>query len=348
MSERGHEITVLTFTDDPSSSSVGGVFRYPRGWMLPRRHAAIVRWLHQHSADYDIVYATGLHTASVAGAKIAGKPVVVKIVGDPAWERGQRVADLSQGFDEFQRDPGGGLRVSAMRWVRNWTVRRADALVTPSEYLASVVRRWVPGRSVLVVQNGVRVPDTVLQGSLVSERNGTLRVIYVGRLVPHKRVEILVDAVRGLRDVELEIVGEGPEEERLRGLADSSGGQVRLLGALSHDQTINRIADADVLANASSYEGLPHVALEALVSGTPLIVSAAGGTTEAVIDGENAIVVQEADPSSFRAGLVSLRDNPDLRSELSSGARSSGAKWDFQFTADKVENLLCSMCNSVL
>ena len=81
--ERGHRVTVLTLWDGPCVSVRPGLIRFPRRWTWPVRQAAVASWLARHRDAYDTVYATGLHPAAVAGARLAGRPVVVKVVGDP-------------------------------------------------------------------------------------------------------------------------------------------------------------------------------------------------------------------------------------------------------------------------
>src|SRR2546423_7487665 len=129
---RGHQVTVLTLTDEPGQPAPADLVRYPRRWPWPRRALAVAAWLFKHGDDYDVAYATGMGEAAVLGGRLAGRPVILKIVGDPAWERGVRQGKTSTSFDDFQDAGGGGLALRAMRWVRNWSVRRATARVTPS------------------------------------------------------------------------------------------------------------------------------------------------------------------------------------------------------------------------
>src|SRR5262249_52931617 len=139
---RGHRVTVLAFTDDRRRSSDRDLVVFPRSWPWPWRTLRAFFWIVRHRDSFDVVYATGMTPVAVAGARVARRPVIVKIVGDPAWERGVRRGLTSESFDDFQDDTGGGLSLRAMRALRNTSVRAANQVVTPSEHLSSVVARW--------------------------------------------------------------------------------------------------------------------------------------------------------------------------------------------------------------
>ena len=79
--------------------------------------------------------------------ELARRPVIVKIVGDAAWERGSRLGLTRDSFDRFQEsDDRAGRGCEPCARLRNWSVRRATVVVAPSEHLAQSIRRWAPRR----------------------------------------------------------------------------------------------------------------------------------------------------------------------------------------------------------
>jgi glycosyltransferase involved in cell wall biosynthesis len=337
---RGHPVTVLTLWDGRGTDRTADVVRFPRLWPWPLRLGAVAWWLLEHRDRYDVVYATGLLPAAVAGARLAGRPVVVKVVGDAAWERGRRQGLTDRDFDDFQGSQGGPLRLRSMRWVRDWSLRRSTAITAPTEYLAGIVERWLDGPAdVTVVPNGVRSP-----GRRRARRSGTapLRAMFVGRLVPHKRVELLLEAIAATEGVTLDVVGDGPERARLETCARELDldDRVTFAGPVPQEEVMRRLAGADALLLASDYEGLPHAAIEALAWGVPLIAPPVGGTGDALRDERTGLVVEDVTAPAFSRALTRLRDDPDLRRRLSRGARRSAAGWRIERTVDQVENLL--------
>ncbi|MFP4644830.1 MAG: glycosyltransferase, partial [Spirochaetales bacterium] len=120
-----------------------------------------------------------------------------------------------------------------------------------------------------------------------------LELLAVGRLVPQKGFDLLLEALAGTtRDVKLTIAGEGPEHPRLEHAASKlpAGKPVRFVGFT--DNPWRLMARSDVLVLSSRYEGLPNVVLEAGAVGLPVIAfDCPGGTREIVYDGQNGVLV---------------------------------------------------------
>ncbi|MGH2787981.1 MAG: glycosyltransferase family 4 protein [Actinomycetota bacterium] len=339
LNDRGHFITIVSLCDARAEERGDGIIRFPRQGPWVVRLMAVVRWLIRNRSAYDVIYATGLHSPAVIGARLARRPVVVKVVGDAAWERASRQGLTTLSFDKFQVDPHSSKRVSAMRRLRNWSLRNADAITVPSRYLAEIVQNWTGRDQVEVIPNGVGGPLERFSGVRRSDR---LKLAFVGRLVPHKRVPTILDAMARLPDVFLEVIGDGPSRPELEDHARSLGlvDRVSFCGALPRDEVFQRLASSHALILASDYEGLPHTAIESLAVGTPVIATPAGGTTEVVVDQKNGLIIEGATPDAIAATVERLRDDGFLRERLIEGARQDAVRWRFDNTADRVEDLL--------
>ena len=175
---RGHTVTVLALTAEARPTKADGVVRFPRSWPWPLRSARILAWIARSSRRFDLVYATGLGPLAVAGARLGRRPVILKIVGDPAWERGARRGLTTDSFDSFQAQeasseaPTEKRSLRAMRWLRNWSTRNATLVVTPSEHLGHAVERWSGRDDVVIVPNGAKpaVRPNHREGSHASAR----------------------------------------------------------------------------------------------------------------------------------------------------------------------------------
>jgi glycosyltransferase involved in cell wall biosynthesis len=109
-------------------------------------------------------------------------------------------------------------------------------------------------------------------------------VVSLGALIPRKGHDVVINAVATLPQATLLIAGEGPERARLEAQIARLGleGRVRLLGAIPHDDLPALLGAADVMALASSSEGLANAWVEALACGTPVVITDAGGAHEVV------------------------------------------------------------------
>ena len=135
-----------------------------------------------------------------------------------------------------------------------------------------------------------------------------------------------------------------PELDRLQSLAARLGvtDRVSFAGVLDHEQVLRRVAAADALVLASSHEGLPHVVLEALVSGTPVVTSPAGGVGEVLTDEVDGLLVRDATPQGFATAFERLARDPALLARLRKGAAETGTEWRFERCADRLEQLMRS------
>ena len=344
--DRGHEVVVLSLTDGKRRTDDNLVL-YPRWWPWPVRTVAVTVWLLRHRRRYDVLYATGLDLPAVVGSRLGRRPVALKVPGDRAWERGRRLGLTEASFDEFQVLAGGPLRLRAMRAARDWAARNASVLVVPSHYMAGVVERWAGGRTpVTVVANGVSAPESGVDPASQPRAGAGLALVFVGRLVAHKRVDRLLEALV-LTDpsVVLDVVGDGPERDGLvaRAAALGVGPRVRFTGTLDHPDVMRRLSAADALVSATTYEGLPHVVIEALAAGTPVVSTPAGGVVEAIVEGVNGLLVDPPSPEAFAHHFERLRLDPQLRERLSAGARESGQAWGFDRCATGVEEVLSAI-----
>ena len=135
----------------------------------------------------------------------------------------------------------------------------------------------------------------------------------MARLEPQKNPELLAEACSALQHpAELLIAGEGS----LRPQLEKHSG-VTLLGVRSDIPEL--MADADVFALSSDYEGHPVALLEAMAAGLPVVATAVGGVPEIV--GDAGLLVPPRNIEAFRNALLQLQHDPSLREELSRRAR---------------------------
>jgi glycosyltransferase involved in cell wall biosynthesis len=176
-----------------------------------------------------------------------------------------------------------------------------------------------------VVYNGVDPerfsPGVAPQGSLV--------VLAVGNLIPTKGHEVLLRAVASLAQefpaLELEIVGEGPERDRLESVADKLQitGRVKFLGRQSRDQVAAAMKRCTVFALPSRNEGLGCVYLEAMSCGKPVIGCRGQGIAEVIRHGSNGFLVGPDNEKELSLALAMLLRDENLRRNLGRAARDT-------------------------
>lgn len=160
----------------------------------------------------------------------------------------------------------------------------------------------------------------------VDAQSSPFRLVSTGRLVWAKGLEFALLAIRDLFDrgykVRYDILGSGPEEERLRfaiydlGLAD----HVNLLGSRSHGEVLMALAEAHVYVVSSVSEGISNAALEAMAIGIPVVSTDAGGMGEAITS-DCGIVVPSRGPLEMSRAIGTLLDDEPRRRRMGDAAR---------------------------
>jgi glycosyltransferase involved in cell wall biosynthesis len=208
--------------------------------------------------------------------------------------------------------------------LTRWIWRRADRVVTVSTSLAEEARRTIPDLACGVIWNGVDLDRFRPPLEPRWRRPGPLRCVAVGRLVECKGLGALLRAMAmlGPGRLELEIVGSGPCEPGLRGLAARLGisDSVRFAGALGRDAVADALRRADLYTMAPRAESFGIAFAEALASGLPVVGSTVGGIPEFVEHGRNGFLVPPDDPEALAAAIGAFADDPGLRAEV--GARN--------------------------
>jgi glycosyltransferase involved in cell wall biosynthesis len=188
--------------------------------------------------------------------------------------------------------------------------RLARVLLAPNLELVDLLRRRT-GRPTFLMQRGV---DTALFSPEKRDRaNGPLTIGYVGRLSPEKSVRTLRDVEQslmaaGISDFRIVIVGDGHE----RGWLEANLKNADFRGVLQGDELARAYANLDIFAFPSHTDTFGNVILEALASGTPVVVTQDGGPKYLVQHGVTGLVSPDA--PSFLQNVVTLaRDTEMLR-----------------------------------
>ena len=172
-----------------------------------------------------------------------------------------------------------------------------------------------------------------------------LRIFYAGWLTSLRGVRHMVNAVRNLDDVTLEIAGTGPEEE-VRQIHDEelvAKGKLRFSGWIPYEQVIEKESEADILFyffNPESLSGRyasPNKLFQAMMGSKPIIVSDGGWMAEVVRKENCGLVVPFGDVAAITEAIVKLKTNPDLRHALGqNGRRAYEQRYNWGIMSDRL------------
>jgi glycosyltransferase involved in cell wall biosynthesis len=264
-----------------------------------------LRW-HRFRPD---ALTVGFDAASYAIAARKQRPHVASIkgvIGDVvAFERGAAKASviLQAHFEKLH-------------------AQRADLVITPSRYCAERLDELYGVRNALVIPELIdldRWNDLLEQASPGPDRRH-FTVLCVCRFYPRKRVDVLLRAAAMLRgripELEIRIVGDGPEAPRLRSLwrelrLEST---VTWTGNVTHRQLAAEYRRADIFSLPSVQEGFGIVFLEAMAAGKPIVAARSAAVPEVV---QHGCLVEPDDAEALAAAIQTLYFNAGLRTRLS-------------------------------
>jgi glycosyltransferase involved in cell wall biosynthesis len=159
-------------------------------------------------------------------------------------------------------------------------------------------------------------------------RSNLVRLICVGRLAAEKGqvglLQAFAKASADIQNVELILVGDGPERARVEAAIAELGlrDRVQLRGRLPEFETLEEIAQSDVLVLSSFMEGLPVVLMEALALSVPVVAPCVAGIPELVEDGVNGLLFAPGDWNKLADCLRRILADAALRERLAAPGRA--------------------------
>ncbi len=223
---------------------------------------------------------------------------------------------------------------------REWLRRicsDADRVIAISlfneDYLAEVLAGT--GARVSLLRNGLELSRFPYRGCEGGRRRAEpLRILAVGRLVPKKGFDDLLDALHLLktkgREVHLDLAGEGELAAHLAGRVAQLGlaRQVNLLGPRTQSEVRDLLSQADLfaapcrIADDGNMDGLPTVVLEAMATGTPVVATAVTGLPEAIHDGDTGILLTPGDVTGLAEAIEDVDEGRVNGPALARAART--------------------------
>lgn len=224
---------------------------------------------------------------------------------------------------------------------------RAARIVVSSPLLAEHAAALAPYRDrVRVIPFGIdpsrwaATPSIRARAAAIRREAGERPlVLFAGRMVPYKGVDVLLRALCGV-DAAAVLVGDGPARTGWAALAGELGleGCVRFAGEVPHEElaALYHACDLFVLPSVTRAEAFGYVQLEAMACGRPLVSTRLpSGVPWVNRDGETGLTVAPGDVEALRSAIVRLARDPALRARLGGAGR---ARVDAEFTIPKMQN----------
>lgn len=282
--EKGHSVRIVTVTPLADEEEIGelDVHRLPSSGEMRQQ----VQWA-------DVFVQNGVSLRSLHWPVLTGTPLVM----------------VHQNLQEGGQSP-----------LIRTQLRRGATFLGPNVVISTPVEDTIPGPSVRIPNTFRPIYDQIEERPVRGSENRK-GLLFVGRLVSVKGVDIAVEALRRLhprgREISLTICGDGPERSALEKQVKQAGleNSVTFEGWTSPNRLAELYRRAEALLVPSRYEPFGIVALEAIASGCPVIASGTGGLPEAV--GDCGIIVEPDSPDALATATDKILD-PAVRQDIRS------------------------------
>ncbi|MFC5652266.1 glycosyltransferase family 4 protein [Paenibacillus solisilvae] len=351
----GHEITVLApkydgdeaFDADQPFTIIRGPFMKNesvdvRSW--PRLFSYVRRMIRQESIEVTIY---GYIMIGIIG-------LILKLLS------GHRYAISTHGMDMLMF-----RRVWGLRFIVKQILRRADLILTNSEFTKKLVESYgVPASKIDLVHPGVESGYDIQAKSSELMHKHKLEDKYVllsvGRLVLRKGHDRVIEAmpaiIQALPSALYLIVGEGPERKRLEQLSIQLGvsDYVVFVGSVHGSELLNEyynVCDQFIMISRElakgDAEGFGIVYLEAASAGIPVIAGNSGGVCEAVLDGVTGLLVDPQSTDEITEAVLTLQKDSQLREKLTrNGYKRAKSSFNYVVLAEKFDLSLHKLCSA--
>ena len=343
----GHDVTVVTYRDGdvPYFENDNGVkvYRVDNYIISPNN---FIDWIMQ------------LNFAMVAKAnEIIAKEGQFDVIHAHDWLVAYATKTLKNSYNTpivatihaTEAGRNSGINGEVQRYINDteWLLTyEASEVIVNSNYMKSELQRLfgLPFEKINVVPNGVNLNnfngiekdyDFRRQYAMDNEKI----ILFMGRLVYEKGVQHLIAAMpkilNGYHDAKLIIAGKGGMLDELKAEVDALGlgNKVYFTGYLNSKQVQKMYKCADISVFPSTYEPFGIVALEAMLAGTPIVVSDIGGLNEIVEHGVNGMKSYAGNPNSIADSVLTLLYDHQLCDNISKNAKN---KVKEQFNWNKI------------
>lgn len=336
----GHDVTVLAsswvnartseFDEGLEIHRAGG--RYSYEWAAPRYYRKTLR-----EREFDVVV-EDLNKVPLFSPLWAKRPVcllVHHLFGSVAFQEAN-------------------IPLAAATWLMERPIPRIyrkNPVIAVSESTASdLAARGLARDHITVIPNGVDLEWYTIDPAIRENMEPTL--LYIGRLKRYKRIDLVLQAVAGLRDrghtVRLDIAGKGDDRARLEEVVADLRveNQVRFMGYVDERTKRDLMRRSWVHLLTSPKEGWGITNIEAAACGTPTVASDSPGLRDSVVDGETGFLVPHGDVDALVQKLEHLIENRVARNRMGLAARAYAERFTWDSAAERVLAVLDTCAGS--
>jgi len=317
MMKNNYDLTVVTALKEKPSESLSFPVEVVKKRGKIFWHLRVFLKIFKYLKKCDVIYINGLFIESFFACFFRKKKVVYRIVSDQVWEKAERKNWTKNNFIDFQSEKG-NIKIKFFRRLRKFYLNRADKIIIPSLILSKSVEQWgIKKDKIVIIPN----PYSDLgqeEFNLSADIQDKFVMVTGGRLIPLKGIDSIIKVLREIKKGFLIIFGDGPERRNLEKLAGdlNVSEQILFTGIISQSKLKYLFKLANCFVLNSKHEGLPHIILEAMAVGCPVIATNMGGIPEIIHDNKNGILIESDNIPAIMEAIERLKENSSYRDQI--------------------------------
>ena len=216
--------------------------------------------------------------------------------------------------------------------LEQWTARFTNQIICVSEYDRQLgIKAGIESHRLVKVHYGVSDLKAGLRAT--PNQSYPVRIVMVARFEPQKDHKTMFKAFKSLSGAQLDLLGDGPDMEYYQQMAKELEiiDRVHFVGFCNN--VTERLAQAQIFALITNWEGFPISTLEAMRAGLPTVVSDVCGCSEAILEGKTGYCIPHGDVETLRTRLATLISDSKLRQEMGQAARE---RYEQEYTFEKM------------
>ncbi len=243
-----------------------------------------------------------------------------------------------------ERKGYGKLRKYIVSLIEKCAFKYSDAsIVTTPQIKEEVIRRYrIPSEKINVIPNPV---DINIFRPIPEIKRVQGRLCFIGRLSPEKNIELLLEALSGIKNASILIIGDGELESDLKSRSIRMGINARFLGNIPNNELPGLLNTCQAFVLPSKWEGMPKVLIEAMACGLPVIGTNVSGIKDLIEHGKTGLLC-EPEIGSLRDAIRKVLNNSQLCKDIGRRARDFVANnFSLEQCVSKELDLLTSLVN---
>ena len=211
------------------------------------------------------------------------------------------------------------LRIKLVSLVEKWAFQYADKIiVTTPQMKFEVTKRYnISNKKITIIPNSV---DIDLFRPMSEIKRIERRIGFVGRFTPQKNLPLLIEAVSGIKNTSIILIGDGPLRSELEKKAINLNVKTEFMGNVSNSRLPELFNSCHLFVLPSGWEGMPKALLEAMACGLPVIGTDAPGIRD-VIEHEQTGLLCRHDANDISNAIMHIFNDNVLAESLGNNAR---------------------------